>query len=233
MTKSPIKLPPPVFNDEKHHLRLYQGDCLELLPLLPESSVDLLFADPPYFLSNNGITCHAGKMVSVNKGEWDKSRGPDANHEFNRSWLKEPILQSAIRQHLTIEANLDRLCKELQLSGHAVDLEVLGEKALPEGHVDILLKQRTPIGSAMKIPIEVKTNEAKEKDLEQVLGYMKELRGECPAAILLAAAFSKRVVSLANDSGIQLVRYILDADLSKTPTFEEICQGLTLERVSS
>jgi site-specific DNA-methyltransferase (adenine-specific) len=87
MTKSPIKLPPPVFNDEKHHIRLYQGDSLELLALLPESSVDLIFADPPYFLSNGGITCHAGKMVSVNKGAWDKSQGPVANHEFNRAWL--------------------------------------------------------------------------------------------------------------------------------------------------
>ena len=75
------------FNDPKHHIRLYRGDCLELLPLIPESSIDLIFADPPYFLSNGGITCHAGKMVSVHKGDWDKSRGPDANHEFNRAWL--------------------------------------------------------------------------------------------------------------------------------------------------
>ena len=87
MTKSPIKLPPPVFDDPKHHIRLYQGDCLDLLALIPESSVDLVFADPPYFLSNGGITCHAGRMVSVNKGDWDKSRGPAANHEFNRAWL--------------------------------------------------------------------------------------------------------------------------------------------------
>ncbi|MGC0776486.1 MAG: site-specific DNA-methyltransferase, partial [Candidatus Acidiferrum sp.] len=70
-----------------HHIRLYQGDCLELLALIPESSVDLVFADPPYFLSNGGITCHAGRMVSVNKGDWDKSKGPGANHEFNRAWL--------------------------------------------------------------------------------------------------------------------------------------------------
>jgi len=75
------------FDDPKHHLRIYQSDCLALLPLLPASSVDLIFADPPYFLSNGGITCHAGKMVSVHKGDWDKSRGPDANHDFNRSWL--------------------------------------------------------------------------------------------------------------------------------------------------
>lgn len=37
----------------------------------PES-VDMIFADPPYFLSNDGITCQGGKMVSVNKGSWDK-----------------------------------------------------------------------------------------------------------------------------------------------------------------
>ncbi len=98
MSKSPSNLPTsaplalsvangPVFDDPKHHIRIYQGDCLEILAQIPESSVDLVFADPPYFLSNGGITCHAGRMVSVNKGAWDKSRGPDANHEFNRAWL--------------------------------------------------------------------------------------------------------------------------------------------------
>jgi site-specific DNA-methyltransferase (adenine-specific) len=80
-------LPAPIFKDSKHHIRIYQGDCLEILAAIPEGVVDLIFADPPYFLSNNGITCHAGKMVSVNKGEWDRSRGADANHEFNRAWL--------------------------------------------------------------------------------------------------------------------------------------------------
>ena len=76
-----------VFDDPKHHFRIYQGDCLDLLAQIPASSVDLVFADPPYFLSNGGITCHAGKMVSVNKGAWDVSQGPDANHTFNKSWL--------------------------------------------------------------------------------------------------------------------------------------------------
>jgi site-specific DNA-methyltransferase (adenine-specific) len=83
---SPI-LPPPVFHDPKHHIKIYQGDCLEILAAIPENCVDLVFADPPYFLSNDGITCHAGRMVSVNKGEWDRSQGPDANHQFNRAWL--------------------------------------------------------------------------------------------------------------------------------------------------
>jgi hypothetical protein len=82
-----MPLPAPAFDDPKHHLRIYQGDCLEILQNIPASSVDLIFADPPYFLSNGGITCHAGKMVSVNKGAWDKSQGPAANHAFNTAWL--------------------------------------------------------------------------------------------------------------------------------------------------
>jgi site-specific DNA-methyltransferase (adenine-specific) len=82
-----LPLPAPVFHDPKHHMKIYQGDCLEILAAIPPDSVDLIFADPPYFLSNDGITCHAGRMVSVNKGAWDRSRGPDQNHEFNRRWL--------------------------------------------------------------------------------------------------------------------------------------------------
>jgi site-specific DNA-methyltransferase (adenine-specific) len=53
----------------------------------PTGLFDMIFADPPYFLSNGGITCHAGKMVKVDKGHWDKSQGPELNHEFNTAWL--------------------------------------------------------------------------------------------------------------------------------------------------
>ncbi|MEW6304537.1 MAG: site-specific DNA-methyltransferase [Verrucomicrobiota bacterium] len=71
---------------------LYQGNCLELLDAVaakyPEGRFDCIFADPPYFLSNGGITCHAGRMVKVDKGDWDKSRGAELNHEFNLEWLR-------------------------------------------------------------------------------------------------------------------------------------------------
>lgn len=76
-------LPPPYFESADQRFRLYQGDCLDLMPRMPQETFDLIFADPPYFLSNNGITCHAGKMVSVNKGKWDQSKGAEADHEFN------------------------------------------------------------------------------------------------------------------------------------------------------
>lgn len=54
---------------------------------IPDDSVDCVWTDPPYLLSNDGITCVAGRMVKVNKGDWDRSRGVDLDHEFNRTWL--------------------------------------------------------------------------------------------------------------------------------------------------
>ncbi len=88
----PLPLPTPDYADEKRGIRLYHGNCLELLDRLaaayPDGLFDVIFADPPYFLSNGGITCHAGKMVKVDKGQWDKSRGPELNHEFNYEWLR-------------------------------------------------------------------------------------------------------------------------------------------------
>ncbi len=76
------------FNDSDIFTLLY-GDSLEILKKIPENSIDMIFADPPYFLSNGGITCHAGKMVSVNKGKWDESKGVEENYKFNLDWLSQ------------------------------------------------------------------------------------------------------------------------------------------------
>lgn len=67
---------------------VYKGNCLKVLYELPANSVDMIFADPPYFLSNGGVTCQSGKMVSVNKGEWDKSNGVYQDHQFVMAWLE-------------------------------------------------------------------------------------------------------------------------------------------------
>ena len=79
----------PCYENKEHSIKLFHGDCLQLLPQFPRNSIDMIFADPPYFLSNGGITCHAGRMVSVNKGKWDVSQGIERNHEFNLAWLSE------------------------------------------------------------------------------------------------------------------------------------------------
>jgi site-specific DNA-methyltransferase (adenine-specific) len=67
--------------------RLHHVDCLAFMASLPADSIDCIWTDPPYLLSNDGITCVGGRMVKVNKGEWDRSRGVDLDHEFNRTWL--------------------------------------------------------------------------------------------------------------------------------------------------
>ena len=87
--ESPTRL---VFHDAAAGVYLYQGNSLSVLDQIiaafSDGVFDAVFADPPYFLSNGGITCHAGRMVKVDKGSWDKSRGPELNHEFNLEWLK-------------------------------------------------------------------------------------------------------------------------------------------------
>ena len=77
------------FQNKTKTFVLFKEDSLNLLPQIPDESIDMIFADPPYFLSNGGITCHAGKMVSVNKGKWDVSNGIEDNHLFNQRWLKQ------------------------------------------------------------------------------------------------------------------------------------------------
>lgn len=68
---------------------LIHGDAVEVMRKLPASSVDLIFADPPYRLSNGGFSVHSGKQVSVNKGNWDVSEGLDADFQFHLEWLGE------------------------------------------------------------------------------------------------------------------------------------------------
>ena len=84
---------------ETEESQLIVGDSLKVLAKMKPESVDMIFADPPYFLSNDGITCQGGKMVSVNKGSWDKisesGTSVEEKHKFNRKWIKlcEKILK--------------------------------------------------------------------------------------------------------------------------------------------
>jgi site-specific DNA-methyltransferase (adenine-specific) len=63
------------------------GDCVEALERLPPCSVDLVFADPPYHLSNGGSTCQSGRRARVDKGSWDRSGGVAEDHAFQARWL--------------------------------------------------------------------------------------------------------------------------------------------------
>jgi site-specific DNA-methyltransferase (adenine-specific) len=82
---NPLKDFTPFF--ESKDAIVFNGDCLEILQKFPENSIDMIFADPPYMLSNNGFTCQNGKMVTVNKGKWDKSNGFENDTIFHNEWI--------------------------------------------------------------------------------------------------------------------------------------------------
>lgn len=75
------------FISSDRNFSIYSGDCFDILPKIKQK-IDLIFADPPYFLSNGGLSIQSGKIVSVNKGKWDKSLGDEAIDDFNYHWLK-------------------------------------------------------------------------------------------------------------------------------------------------
>ncbi len=76
----------PFFKSNDDNFCLLKGNSMKLLPQL-DHKFDMIFADPPYFLSNNGLSIQSGKIVSVNKGKWDKSEGFEFLNNFNRQWL--------------------------------------------------------------------------------------------------------------------------------------------------
>lgn len=73
---------------ENDAVKLFCDDSLSLLSQLPDASFDMVFADPPYFLSNGGVSCSGGKQVSVNKGSWDEGFDLESKHDFNRAWIR-------------------------------------------------------------------------------------------------------------------------------------------------
>jgi len=74
------------FKSKDSNFTLLNEDVFEILPKF-DFKFDMIFADPPYFLSNDGLTVKNGKIVSVNKGKWDKSYGFDGVNDFNKKWL--------------------------------------------------------------------------------------------------------------------------------------------------
>jgi site-specific DNA-methyltransferase (adenine-specific) len=75
----------PYFNSKSNVL--FNENCMNVLKLIPENSINMIFADPPYMLSNDGFSCQNGKRVNVNKGKWDKSKGFDLDLEFHNNWI--------------------------------------------------------------------------------------------------------------------------------------------------
>ena len=76
----------PCFTDG--YASLFLSDVFFALENMRSETIDMIFADPPYFLSNGGFSCSGGKRVSVNKGDWDKAETLEDKHNFNREWIR-------------------------------------------------------------------------------------------------------------------------------------------------
>jgi site-specific DNA-methyltransferase (adenine-specific) len=80
-----VKDPNPIYQIDG--FQLYFGNCLEVMQNIPENSIDMIFADPPYNLSNGGFTCRNGRRTSVDKGNWDQSQGLNEDFAFHQKWI--------------------------------------------------------------------------------------------------------------------------------------------------
>lgn len=82
------------YHSKDNNFTLYQGNSMQILCQLQEQ-VDMIFADPPYFLSNGGKKIQGRRMVSVDKGDWDKAESIGSIDQFNQEWIDacKPLLK--------------------------------------------------------------------------------------------------------------------------------------------
>lgn len=146
--------------------------------------------------------------------------------------FQEYILQSIIRQFLSKSDSLQKLLNSLGMGITPSGLEILGEKALPEGHIDILIKESIPIGQSRKIIIEVKTGAASLEDIAQISGYVDELGSECIKGILIASKFSNRVIKYAREKNLALVAYNISSNFDGLVSFAQILNDFQLSVVT-
>ena len=143
-------------------------------------------------------------------------------------YFKELILQSLIRRKIK-PAVLSEILDYFKVENPVDDFEVLGEKALPEGFVDIFIKQKHPIGKNKYLLVEVKTGNTSKKDFRQLKGYIEEFGSEAIGGVLIAKNFPK---SIPFKSKILPVRYLFrNMDTSSEYTYRQLLDILQLEVV--
>lgn len=85
---------------ESNDFCIYNGDCLSLIDILEDNSVDVVFADPPYFLSSGRKMDIAGRYVHFDKGAWDRTRSNEEIDRFNNKWIQ--TIRRKMKQDATI-----------------------------------------------------------------------------------------------------------------------------------
>ncbi|MHC1589726.1 MAG: PDDEXK family nuclease [Candidatus Hecatellaceae archaeon] len=186
---------------------------------------------------------HASRLGSIaeDHAQWPSYTNPffEPRFTFNKSLVNEPkvflfweqLLQAAIRRYLCNKKKLEDFLKALTIDLlYADELEVLGEKSLPRGYVDILIKEAIPTGISRKIIIEVKRGNATAKSFEQLEAYKQELGKECIAAVLIAQKINEKLKR--KFQSIKAVEYHIGS-LPNTFTFPELVKAINLHVFSA
>jgi hypothetical protein len=160
---------------------------------------------------------------------WDKTKV--SNPEIFK--FQEFIVQTLLRHFLSDRRNLQNIFASIGINDFAPEsFEALGEKALPEGHIDILVKESTPKGLSRKIVIEVKSGSVKTQDIDQLHGYIDEIGDECLAGLLIASKFSRKTLTSASRKRIKSFVYTF-GDMGRTGaySFTELADKFRLSEV--
>jgi RecB family endonuclease NucS len=143
-------------------------------------------------------------------------------------YFQELILQSLVRKK--IRNFLGEILNNFNLNLSENEFEILGEKALPEGFVDVFIKLKHPQGSNVYLLVEVKTGEAGRNELEQLESYIKEFGNECRGGILIAKEFSKK--NAKTNYNTLLIKYEFEQiNKDEEYSYDQLMQKLKLEVV--
>lgn len=113
-------------SDETKKWQVVSGDVFEKLKAVEDGSIDFVFSDPPYFLSNGGTSVKSGKRVSVDKGNWDKSNGYRSDKEFHKAWLSLCLSKLKPEGSLAVSTTHHSLFK-IGSAIEELDMKVLNE----------------------------------------------------------------------------------------------------------
>lgn len=168
-------------------------------------------------------------ICDVGSARWVRRRGNFDPPQVNK--FIEEILHVLLRRRLSTD---DGLSEFIRLTGLSQlfdkDIEVLGERALPEGHLDLLVKDAEPVGNSIQLPIEVKLNRCDDSHLDQLRGYIEQLEPECPGGVLIAETIP-RDFDVPDDVSLIRVKFE-DINMGEPQPMEKMQNALKLEEVS-
>ncbi len=174
----------------------------------------------PYYGNNESLNVDAEAFEPKIVFKKEKQNIPE------KFYFKELILQSLVRKKLS-STIFEEILEHFKVNYDSTDFEILGEKALPEGYVDIFIKLKHPVGSNKYLLVEVKTGKAQRKDIDQLRDYMRELGNEVVGGVLIAKEFPKKV---RRDSQVLHVRYYFDSlDIEGEYSYKNLLKLLHLE----